>query len=188
MHLGRYSAALFQGGQSVQLRRRVSVAVIRADHERIFTHATLDQIRHVVADLAGYEDSAALEKIIWQLVVHRIQAAAQFVHHPRHPRRGGFNESEAKLRKQLGYAAIEDPEQCADVKDAVLIEKVAAAVGVDHHVHSRRAAIGLVQPDAKVDLLRLFVQWEKIRVADLPRSLSGRMKTPHPPFSFANFN
>ena len=55
---------LFSKSSGIQFRRRVSVAIVRADHQRILAHAALDQVRHVVADLTGHEDAAALQQII----------------------------------------------------------------------------------------------------------------------------
>src|SRR5262249_24546914 len=157
---GGNAAAVFQPYKCVQLGGRIGVTVIGADHQRIFAHAAQNQIWHVVADLTGDEDAAALEQIVRQSAIDRIETAAQFINHPGHPGGCGFNESEAKFRKELGDAAVDDAKQRADIKDPILIEEIPAAVGIDHHVHRRGAAVGLVQTDTKIHFLSFLVEWE----------------------------
>src|ERR1051325_12184974 len=106
------------------------MTVIGADHERIFAHAAPNKIRHIVADLTGDEDPAALEQIIRQSAIDGIETAAQFINHPRHPGGCGFDKSKAKFRKEFGDAAVDDPKQRPDIKNPVLIEKIPAAVGI----------------------------------------------------------
>src|ERR1044071_5342716 len=79
-----------------------------------------------------------------------------------------LRHAETQLGKEFGHAAVDDAKQRADVEDPVLVEKIAAAVGIDHHVHGRRAAVGLMQSDAEVARLRRFVQRKEIGIADLP--------------------
>ena len=80
-----------------------------------------------------------------------------------------------KLGEGLGQAGAHQPEEGADVEDTVLVEKVAGAVGVGQHVHQMGIAVGLVQPDAQVQLRSFLVEREEVRVIHA----AGTLYRPH---------
>ena len=70
--------------------------VICADHECIFSHATPDQVRYIVADLASYEESAAFDKVIGKPRIDAIEPAAELVDNPGNPCGRSFDKSESR--------------------------------------------------------------------------------------------